>query len=246
MSLVRSRISWEAPRPGRFTIDEWEIDLPKTALVVVDMQRGYTDPEMGVGPRLEKDFPDIHRYYYSTIGEKVLPSIERLLDFARSRGLECIYTRMGQQLPDGRDTASWSWRSAQSRSPTGNLFPKDSPDYQIVPGIAPLPHELVVDKNTISPFSSTALDQLLRNMGVENLLIAGLLTNVAVESTARSAGDRGYNPIVVSDACAAYSPAEHEDTLATASWWTAKDVDEVLRIFSALEPGGGADDQPSV
>ena len=105
-----------------------------------------------------------------------------------------------------------------------------------MPEIAPLAHELVLDKNSISPFVSTALDQLLRNMGIQNLVIAGLLSNVAAESTARSAGDRGYNPIVVSDACAAYSEVEHEDTLATASWWTAKDVDEVIQIFSAL-PG---------
>ena len=236
--MLRSRISWEAPRPGRFTIDDWEIDLPKTALVVVDMQRGYTYPEMGVGPGLEKDFPDIHRYYYSAIGERVLPGMKRLLAFARRCGLEAIYTRSGLQLPEGRDVAPWSWRAVQSRSSASNLFPKDSPDYQVDPDVAPLPHELVLDKNTTSPFPSTALDQLLRNMGVENLLIAGLLTNVAVESTARSAGDRGYNPIVVSDACAAYSQAEHEDTLATASWWTAKDVDEVLGIFSPLEPGG--------
>lgn len=233
--MARTRITWEAPRPGRFTIDDWEIDLPKTALVVVDMQRGYTDPEMGIGPGLERDFPDIHRYYYSAIGERVLPGIKRLLAFARSRGLEVIYTRMGQQLPEGRDVAPWSWKAAQARSGAGNLFPKDSQECQIVPDITPLPHELVLDKNTSSPFPSTAIDQLLRNMGVENLLIAGLLTNVAVESTARSAGDRGYNPIVVSDACAAYSQSEHEDTLATASWWTAKDVDEVLGIFSALE-----------
>ncbi len=234
--MARTRITWEAPRPGRFTIDEWEIELSKTALMVVDMQRGYTDPEMGIGPGLERDFPDIHRYYYSAIGERVLPGIKRLLAFARCRGLEAIYTRMGQQLPEGRDVAPWSWRAAQARSGAGNLFPKDSQEYEIVPDIAPLPHELVLDKNTSSPFPSTAIDQLLRNMGVENLLIAGLLTNVAVESTARSAGDRGYNPIVVSDACAAYSQAEHDDTLATASWWTAKDVDEVIEIFSILEP----------
>ncbi|MCE2466030.1 MAG: cysteine hydrolase, partial [Dehalococcoidia bacterium] len=164
--MLRSRISWEAPRPGRFTIDDWEIDLPKTALVVVDMQRGYTNPEMGVGPGLEKDFPDIHRYYYSAIGERVLPGIKRLLAFARSCGLEAIYTRTGLQLPEGRDVAPWSWRAFQAHSSVSNLFPKDSPDYQVVPDIAPLPHELMVDKNTTSPFPSTALDQLLRNMGV--------------------------------------------------------------------------------
>ena len=233
---IRASIPWEQPRPGRFTIDQWEIDLSHTALLVVDMQQGYVDPSLGVGPDLKERFPEVYRYYYSRLGETAMPAVTRLLSFFRGRNLEVIYTRVGLQLPQGRDVAPWSWRSAQGRSSSKNLFQGDSPEYQIMPEIAPLSHELVLDKNSVSPFVSTALDQLLRNMGIQNLVITGLLSNVAVESTARSAGDRGYNPIVVSDACAAYSQEEHEDTLATASWWTAKDVDEVVQIFSAL-PG---------
>ena len=244
MMSMRTNIPWEAPRPGRFTIDEWKIDLPRTALIIVDVQQGYADPLLGVGPTLRSRFPETCRYYDSCLGEKVLPSVAKLLALSRRCNLPTIYTRMGLQLPSGRDLAPWSWQQAQARSSGTNLFPSDSPAYQITDEIAPRPHDLVLDKNTASPFVSAALDQFLRNMNVQNLLIAGLLTNVAVESAARGAGDRGYNPIVVSDACAAYSLIEHEDTLATASWWTAKDVDEVAEIFGALPPGGESTSQP--
>lgn len=233
---MQTTISWEQPRPGRFTIDQWKIDLPRTALLIVDMQRGNVDPALGVGPGLKKQFPEIYRYYYSRLEETVVPAVARLVGEFRKRNLEIIYTRAGLQLHGGRDVAPWSWRAAQARSSSSNIFTKGSLEYQIMPELTPLSHELVLDKNSVSPFVSTALDQLLRNMGIQNLVIVGLLTNVAVESAARSAGDRGYNPIVVSDACAAYSKIEHEDTLATASWWTAKDIEEVVQIFSIL-PG---------
>lgn len=231
---MRTRISWEHPREGRFTIPEWEIDPVRTALLVVDMQRGYVEPSCGVGPNLKATFPGICQYYYSRVESSVLPNIRMLLEFARMAKLEVIYTRMGLQLPRGRDLSPWSWRSAQIDRPNTNLYETSSPKYEIVSEVSPLSHELVLDKNTATPFASTPLDQLLRNMDVENLVITGVLTNVAVESTARSAGDRGYNPIVVEDACAAYRSQEHEDTIATASWWVAKSTEDVIQTFTPL------------
>ena len=226
---MRVKIPWDHPRPGRFSITEWEIDPARTALLVVDMQRAYVDPAIGVGPTLQERFPDIYQRYYPRLAQTVLPNILRLQEFFRDHGLEVIYTRIGLQLPEGRDLPPWSWRAAQVSRHESNLYPKDSLEYEIVPELAPLPHELVLDKNSASPFASTALDQFLRNMGVENLVVTGLLTNVAVESTSRDAGDRGYNPITVEDGCAAYRPQEHEDTLANASWWVVRNTEMAPR-----------------
>ena len=231
---MRTEIPWERPKEGRFTLTEWEIDPARTAFLVIDMQRGYAEPGSGVGPNLKTAYPDIYDYYYPRVASSVLPNIRRLLEFAREAKLEVIYTRMGFQLPGGRDLSPWSWRFAQINRPNTNLYETGSPEYEIVSEVAPLSHELVLDKNTATPFASTPLDQLLRNMEVENLLIAGVLTNVAVESTARSAGDRGYNPIVVEDACAAYRSQEQDDTIATASWWVAKSTEDVIQTFAPL------------
>lgn len=231
---MRVKIPWSQPRFGRFSLPEWEIDPARTALLVVDMQRGYVDPAAGVGRTLRERFPDISAYYYPRLAQTALPNIRRLREFFRSRGLEVIYTRMGLQLPQGRDLPPWSWRAAQVAQPVSYLYPKESPDYEIVAELAPASRELVLDKNSASPFASTALDQLLHNMGVENLVVTGVLTNVAVEGTARDAGDRGYNPIVAEDACAAYRPEEHADTLANASWWVAKRTEQVIQTLAPL------------
>ena len=230
---MRVKIPWDRERENRFTITEWEIDPARTALLVLDMQRAYADPTMGVGITLRR-FPEVHQHYYSRLTETVLPNILRLRQFFRDHGLKVVYTRMGLQLPGGRDLPRWSWRASQVGRPESNFSPKGSREYELVEELAPLPQELVLDKNSASPFASTALDQLLRNMGVENLVVAGVLTNVAVESTARDAGDRGYNVMGVEDGCAAYRPEEHSDTLAGASWWVVKSTDEVIQTLGPL------------
>ena len=118
--------------------------------------------------------------------------------------------------------------------PESLFLANDSPEYEIVPQLAPLPHDLVLDVNSVSPFASTSLDQLLRNMGVENLVVTGVLTNAAVESTVTDAGDRGYNAILIEDGCAAYRQEEHEDALANARWWVVKSTSEVIATLGEL------------
>ena len=88
-------------------------------------------------------------------------------------------------------------------------------------------------KTSSGPFATTALDKYLRNLGIENLVVAGVLSNVAVETTARDAGDRGYNVIWAEDACAAYLPEEHEGTRAGSSWWVAKLTDSTIEVLGA-------------
>ncbi len=102
----------------------------------------------------------------------------------------------------------------------------------------PRPDELVLERITLSPSNGTALDQYLRNMCVENLVVAGVLTDAAVETTARDAGDRGYNVIVVDDACAALAPAHHAAAFDHASWYVVKTTAEVLDQLGALLRAG--------
>ena len=231
---MRVKIPWDRPQPGRFSIEQWEIDPLRTALLVIDMQLGYVDPTSRTGRMLRQRFPDIYRYYYPRLEQTVLPNILQLRDFFQGHALQLVYIRAGLQLPGGRDLPSWSWRAAQVGQPESFLYAHDSPEYELVPQLVPLPHDLVLDVNSVSPFASTSLDQLLRNMGVENLVVTGVLTNAAVESTATDAGDRGYNAILVEDGCAAYRQEEHEDALANARWWVVKTTNEVIGTFGEL------------
>jgi nicotinamidase-related amidase len=208
---MRMLIPWEGTRSGgRFSITEWDIDPRRTALLFVDLQRGYVDRDLGIGPRIQARFPEVHEHYYPRLEKTVVPNARRLSEFFRARGVQTIYTRMGLQLADGRDVAPWSWRRQRAGGEQADLFATGTPEHDLIPELTVTRDDLVLDKNTLSPFSSTAIDQVLRNMGVENLVISGVTTNAAIETTARDAGDRGYCPIVVEDAVAAYLPDDHD------------------------------------
>lgn len=237
---MKGRIPWDIERPGSHTIREWEIDPRRSALLILDMQLGYVYPDHGLGKMLRKSYPEISSYYYTQL-EQVIPSIRKLRDFFRRNKLEVFYTRMGFQLPQAKDLPAWHWRRSlleHQKDDEKSLFFRESKEYEIVTELRPLDSELVLDKNTLNPFNSTPLDQISRNMGLENLLITGVLTNAAVESTARSAGDRGYNVIVVSDGCAAYTGADQENPLSSVNFYVVKNVQEIIDQLSPLLKNG--------
>jgi nicotinamidase-related amidase len=93
------------------------------------------------------------------------------------------------------------------------MWPVGSFEHEIVDEVAPGPGELVLDKNSSSPFNGTGIDQLLRNLGVDTLVLAGVATDMCVETTARDAADRGYNVVVASDATATFYAAHHDASL---------------------------------
>jgi nicotinamidase-related amidase len=237
---MRGKIPWQRPRPNRYTIDEWEIEAEATALLLVGLQVAQLDPERGLGRRLRSQ-PARQTYYYGRLRDTVLPNVARLQAFFRQHGRQLIYTRLGLLTADGRDLAPWSWQAAAQRAAPADApprYPPDAPERELWPALAPRPDELVLDTLTLSPFNSTSLDQYLRNMSVENLLVAGVLTDAAVETTARDAGDRGYNAIAVEDACAALAPEHHTAALDSASWYVVKTTDEVLEQVGGLLRAG--------
>ena len=82
--------------------------------------------------------------------------------------------------------------------------------HDIIPALAPLPDEPVIDKPGKGAFYQTDLDLMLRNRGIETLLVCGVTTEVCVHTTVREANDRGYRCLVLGDACASYFPEFHE------------------------------------
>ncbi len=240
---MRGKIPWEKAGSKGGALTEWEIDPDRSALVVIDMQRGYVRSDEGVGKTLRRTAPEVYDYYYGRVSRTVLPNALKLREFFRKHRLEVIYTRMGSQLPGGRDYPEWSWRrrspqppliSGARDNPAGNVFSKGTPEYEIVDELKPFPTELVLDKHSLNPFNSTPWEQLLKNMRVENLVVTGVLTNGAVQSTAWSAADRGYNVILVEDACAAYTPAEHESALGDVNFYVTRTAAAVMRDFEPL------------
>eukprot|EP00931_Biecheleriopsis_adriatica_P026688 TRINITY_DN16206_c0_g1_i2.p1 TRINITY_DN16206_c0_g1~~TRINITY_DN16206_c0_g1_i2.p1 ORF type:complete len:462 (+),score=91.69 TRINITY_DN16206_c0_g1_i2:377-1762(+) len=150
----------------------------------------------------------MHRYEAlqrnARVEHTMVPAIARLLDAARSSGVEVMYTVIEALTADGRD-ASLDYKLS------GPLFvPKSHPDAKVLPEIAPLQDEIILPKTSCSVFCSTNINYVLRNLGARYLIVCGQITNQCVESAVRDAADLGYLVTVPEDACAANSQAEHE------------------------------------
>lgn len=190
--------------PGAFAFDP-----ARTALVVIDMQRDFLEPG-GFGAALGNDV--------SLLGRAVGPC-GALLAACRTAGMLVIHTREGHR-PDLTDCPPAKLMRAPpglrigDLGPMGRILIRGEPGHDIIPELAPLPGEVVLDKPGKGAFCQTELELILRNRGIEALLVAGVTTEVCVSTTVREANDRGFRCAVIADACASYFPEFHESALA--------------------------------
>lgn len=225
-------INWLFPWPA------FEVDWQRVALMIIDYQNYCANREVGLGKMLQEKSPDVAGYYLPRLSQVTIPNTRRLLGAFRQAKREVIYTRHGALLPDGRDMiARRRHRDTEALDKTGKpaMWAAGSFEHQVVEPLAPLPHELVIDKNTSSPFNSTGIDQLLHNMGLETLVVTGVATDMCVENTSRDAADRGYNVIVVQDATATFFPAHHQAALSALArvFTQVWDTEQVLAALQA-------------
>lgn len=221
---------WFMPWPA------FDVDWTRAGFLVVDFQNYGSNPDCGVARMLRELYPKVADYYLPRL-EFAISNAKRLLDGFRKAGREVIFTRHGALLADGRDMIVRRRvrdRDSIASTTTPTLWPRGSFEHEIVSVLAPADDELVIDKNASSPFNGTGIDQMLRNMNLETLVIAGMATDMCVETTARDAADRGYNVIVVHDAAATFF-AEHHDAALSAlarvytQVWSTDEVLETLR-----------------
>jgi nicotinamidase-related amidase len=181
------------------------IDLGRTAVLVIDMQRDFLEPG-GFGETLGNDV--------SLLAKAIAP-IGALLEGARRRGLLIVHTREGHR-PDLSDAPKAKIeRGAPSKrigapGPMGRILVRGEPGHDIVPALYPRPGEPIVDKPGKGAFYATDLHAILGNRGIENLIVCGVTTEVCVHTTVREANDRGFRCIVPGDCCASYFPEFHE------------------------------------
>ncbi|MDM7951791.1 MAG: isochorismatase family cysteine hydrolase [Cyanobium sp. CZS 25K] len=191
-----------------------------TALLLVDLQNGTC------GPAQAQRRPDFHRRFR----EHTLPAAQRALAFCRAEGIEVIHTVIANLTADGRD------RSLDYKR-CGLGFPPGSVEARVIEELAPLPDELVLPKSSSSPFSSTTLDYLLRNLGIGDLLVIGLLTDQCIDHAVKDAADRGYRVTCLTDACQAETPERHGAALACFRGYARLcRVDEFMETWRAEGP----------
>jgi nicotinamidase-related amidase len=197
---------------GRIKVDaepyDFEFDPRLTALVVIDMQRDFVEPG-GFGEQLGNDVSRLRG---------VIPPLQRLLTVMREGGYLVIHTREGHR-PDLSDCPPTKIDRGRLScgigdvGPMGRILVRGSYGHDIVDELKPWDDEIVLDKPGKGAFFATDLDLMLKNRGVESLVVTGVTTEVCVNTTVREANDRGYECLVLEDCVGSYFPEFQEYAL---------------------------------
>ena len=186
-------------------------DLPlvpyESALLFVDVQNFSAHRKGAEFADLTDDhFNKKYGWFFNELEARVIPNMQAIQSACRQAGVEVMYTAIESLTRDGRD------RSLDYKI-TGFNVPKGSWDGKVIDALAPDEDEIVLPKSSSSVFVSTHIDYILRNLGVKQLVLSGLLTDQCVESAVRDACDLGYLVTEVTDACLTYTQERHDNSL---------------------------------
>lgn len=188
---------------------DYQFEPAHTALLIIDMQRDFVEPG-GFGASLGNDVTPL---------QAIIPTVQRVLAAWRALGGLVVHTREAHQ-PDLSDCPPAKRERGQPSlrigdvGPMGRVLIRGEPGHAIVPALAPVDGEIVIDKPGKGAFYATGLDETLRARGITHLIVMGVTTEVCVQTSMREANDRGYECLLVEDGTDSYFPEFKAATLA--------------------------------
>ncbi|GES52078.1 nicotinamidase-related amidase [Rhizobium sp. ERR 922] len=207
----------------------------KAALVVIDMQVDFCAP----GGWVDQLGEDVNNT------RSIIPAVAEALTIARAAGLAVFHTREGHK-PDLSDLpANKQWRTRihglgiGDEGASGRILVRGEPGFEIVPELAPLAGEMVIDKPGKSGFHATDFDARLTALGITHLIVIGVTSDCCVQSTFRDGFERGYECVILEDCTAAVETANHEATMDILKafggrWGTVSDLASFRAAVEAL------------
>jgi nicotinamidase-related amidase len=187
----------------------FELDRPHAALLIIDMQRDFVEPG-GFGETLGNQVEPL---------QAIIPTVAGVLDQWRKVGGHVFHTRESHRADLSDCPPAKLCRGAPSLrigdpGPMGRILIRGEPGNQIIAQLEPCDGEIVIDKPGKGAFYATDLHEQLQGLGITQLILMGVTTEVCVQSTMREANDRGYDCLLIEDATASYFPEFKAATLA--------------------------------
>ena len=173
------------------------VEATRTAILLIDTQDGIFHP----GAETARP------YFFQTARDTAVPNMARLLETGRAAGAEIVFTVIESLTRDGRD------RSLDYKQ-TNFHFAPGSPETRVIAALKPGDDEIILPKTSSSLFNSTIFEYLMRNIGIDTVIVTGFLTDQCVDHTVRDGADRGFRMICPVDACTTDSRERHEGALA--------------------------------
>ena len=191
-------------------VPEPKIDPKKTALLLVDLQNEFVLRDFGEALQFKAQ-GEWERWipFHDRLDDIVIPNNKKLLDFFRKNKMTVTYGRIACLREDGEDRSPVQ----KSEGWNGMLLPVNSYAAQMIDELKPMENEIVVNKTTDSVTTGTNYLTLLQFMGIETVVVTGIVTDQCVACTVRGLADAGYKVICVEDACASGSMELHDAEL---------------------------------
>ncbi len=212
------------------------IDPRRTALLIVDMQSYYFDPESAFSQVMDGRAPGLGEYFRDRAQTVVEPNLRRMLEAFRDLGQRVLFTTHASESPDGTDwPPTFRRMNEEALRQLGKvaLPARTAAEARIIDALSPVAGEIVFNKTTYSAFASTGLDASLRNTGIDTLVIGGVVTNRCVETTVRDAADRGFRVILAEDGTGGYSQETQDAAILSlqGAYAFVRSTDDVLRLL---------------